>query len=527
VTVLATPHEGVRQTRHVRQVWWAGYALVVAGGLLLAAVARRRIGEPFLGVSLAVIILLLTCWLIRPRTTLYAVLFLTAVSDIVTVWWFPFVKNLSSRESISFVADALTISPLEISLYLGFAISTARRYAHSRTVIPRTPLTWPIVVFTAFVVFGYAMGLSSGGDLRIAVIEGRALFYILLVFVIIMNECTQEAHLRRALWAVLAGVFVQSLLSIEFLSGLDPRERAGRESLTEHGSSLGQNLILVALIALLLFRIRAPLIRWALILACLPTVYVFFVGQRRAGVAALVVAGGIVAIALYWRRRRAFWVFTPVLAILLTGYVAAFWNSQSLVGFPAKAIKTVIDAESATAKDRSSDLYRTIEHYNLDYTIHSSPVTGMGFGRPFMRPIPLADISFFQMNAFIPHNNVLWIWVKLGFGGFAAMFYMFAKAIMSGADRVRRTVHGLDLATTLTGVCFVVMYGVYSYVDVSWDARNTVFLGLAFALCVGPAPRADGIGDEYEADAADDVDLDGKSPADREDVGDAPFATVH
>jgi hypothetical protein len=42
---------------------------------------------------------------------------------------------------------------------------------------------------------------------------------------------------------------------------------------------------------------------------------------------------------------------------------------------------------------------------------------------------------------------------------------------------------------TLCGTAFVVMYLVYSYVDMSWDPRNTVFLGLAFAICaVGNEP---------------------------------------
>jgi O-antigen ligase len=214
--------------------------------------------------------------------------------------------------------------------------------------------------------------------------------------------------------------------------------------------------------------------------------YVFFNAQRRAGVAALVVAGAVIAITLFWRRRRAFWVLVPLLSLLLVAYVAAFWNSGSLLGYPAQSLKTVVDAQSASPKDQSSDLYRTIENYNLDFTIHTSPLTGIGFGRAFFRPVPLANIDFFQMNAYIPHNNVLWIWIKLGFGGFVTMFYMFGKALMLGADRIRRSVDGLDVVATVTGVCFLVMYLVYSYVDVAWDARNMVFLGLALAMCVGP-----------------------------------------
>ena len=476
------PDDGLQ---HARQVWWAGYVLVVGSGVLIAALARRRLTEPFLGLSLAVIMLILLGWLIRPRATLYATLFLTAISDLVTVWWFPFAKNLSSRESISFVADALTISPLEITLYLGLVVSCLRRYANTGTIIPRTPLTWPLVTFTAFVAYGYARGLDAGGDLRIAVIEGRALFYVLLVFVIVVNECSDRIHLRWAMWAVIAGVVVQSLLSIDYLNRLDPRERDSLQGLNEHGSALGHNLVTVMMIGLLLLHVRRPLIKWALVAALVPTVYVFFVSQRRSGVAALVVAGAIMAITLLWRRPRAFWLIVPFLALLVTGYVAAFWNSTSSLAFPAQAIKSIIAPESASAEDRSSDLYRLIEAYDVNYTIRTSPLLGLGFGRQFYRPVFLPDISVFGLNAYVPHNNVLWIWIKTGFGGFAAMFYVFAKAIMMGAARVRRAVLDVDLVVTLTATLFAVMFAVYSYVDVSWDARNTVFLGLAFAICGG------------------------------------------
>ena len=229
---------------------------------MIAAIARRRVAEPFLGLSLAVILLLLLGWLIRPRATLYATVFLTAVSDQVTVWWFPFAKNLSSRESISYVSDSLTISPLDISLGLGLVISCVRRYAATGTLVARTPLFRPLLVFEIFVAYGFVRGISSGGDLRVAVLEGRAVFYILMVFVIVANECSENEHLRAATLALLGGVVVQSLLSIDHLSGLDPAARDDLEALTEHGSSLGQNLLIVTYLSLLLFGIRRACCGW-------------------------------------------------------------------------------------------------------------------------------------------------------------------------------------------------------------------------------------------------------------------------
>lgn len=483
--------EQIRQTRHA---WVAAYVSMFGMGMLIALLARRRLAEPFLGLSLGLFVLVAVGWLVRPRATLYVALFLTAVSDIVTVSWFPFVKNFSSRESISFVADAVTVSPLDISLALGFAITSLSRYADTGKAFARTALTAPIMVFTAFVAFGFARGIVlGGGDLRIAVLEGRALFYLVLVFGIVTNVCTEPAHLRIAMWWLLGGVFVQVLLSIDFFSRLDPATRDSLESLNEHGSGLGHNLLLLALLALFLFRARAPLARLALAVAVVPTIYVFLVAQRRSAVAALGCAVVLLLVVVFWRHRRLFWVMAPITTLLTIGYLGVFWNSGSAAGFPAQAIKTVIAPQSASAADQSSDLYRMIETYDLIFTIRTDPFKGLGFGRAFYRPVPLPALENFELGPYLPHNSVLWLWIKIGFGGFVTMFYLFGKAVMLGADRLRRLPDGVDVVTTLIATLFIVMFAIYTFVDVSWDARNMVFLGLAFAICSQPVPeRASG-----------------------------------
>lgn len=471
------------------RTWWFGYAAIVGIGLLVGLFARRRFTQPYLGLSLALIAVLLVGWIVIPRATLYVTLALAAVSDLVTVSWFPFLKNLSSRESISFVADALTISPVDLTLLTGAVISVARRYSRTRRAVAPSPLNLPMLCFAVFVVYGFARGLSLGADSRIAVLVGRPLLYIPLTYLIAVNELTEPRHRRIGVTAIIVGVFVQSLLSIEFLNRLDPAVREDLESLNEHGSALGQNVVIVALVTMLLFGVKHRRTRWGLVVALAPVGYVFFVAQRRAGVASLVVAGLATAIVLFWKHRRRFWIVVPVATIVLTGYVGAFWNSSSSLGFPAQAVKTVVAPGSATYEDQSSDLYRMIEAYDLNFTIRTNPLLGLGFGQPFYRPIPLPDISFFELNAYQPHNSVLWIWIKFGFGGFVAMLYLVARAIVVGTERARRAPLDLDFVALWTSISFVIMYALYSYVDVSWDARNSVLLGFAIAaVTVAPAP---------------------------------------
>ena len=96
--------------RQGRVVWWLAYGSVVVIGLVIAAFVRNRLVQPYIGLSLGLMLLLATLWLTRPLLAFYATLFLSTLSDFVSASWFPFTKNLSSRESIAFVADALTAS---------------------------------------------------------------------------------------------------------------------------------------------------------------------------------------------------------------------------------------------------------------------------------------------------------------------------------------------------------------------------------------------------------------------------------
>ena len=70
-------------------------------------------------------------------------------------------------------------------------------------------------------------------------------------------------------------------------------------------------------------------------------------------------------------------------------------------------------------------MYRTVENLDINATINAKPLTGLGFGQKFYRPFPLPDISFFLFYEYIPHNSILWIWIKTGVGGFVAMLFLF------------------------------------------------------------------------------------------------------
>lgn len=466
--------------------WWSVYATVLAGALVIAAVARRQVFTPYLGVSLGIVALLLVGWLLGPRPTLYVSLALTAVSDQITVAWFPFVKNLSSRESIAFVADALTVSPLDATIAVGVIVSIVRQYARHRRPIAPSRLTGVTAAFALCVAYGFANGVLRGAPLRIAVIESRPVWYIAALFAICTNELQTSAHVRRAVWALVVGVTVQSILSALYYWRLPSSSRQSLEGLNEHGSALGHNVVLLTLILILTLGVAMRGRAFALTVAAAPTLFVYAVSQRRAGFGSLIVALMLVAIVLFWKRRRTFWLIVPAGAALLAAYTLAFWNSGSSIAFAAQAVKSIVAPEQTSAADQSSDLYRMIEAYDLWVTIRSSPLRGLGFGHAFYRPVQLPEITDFELGAYISHNSFLWVWVKLGFVGFAAMFAMLGRALMVAAERIRSARRDSDLLVVTLAAGFVAMYATYTWYDISWDARNTVFLGLMLAICGRP-----------------------------------------
>jgi len=232
-----------------------------------------------------------------------------------------------------------------------------------------------------------------------------------------------------------------------------------------------------------LFRVASIRERAALAVASVPVFWLYFLTQRRAAFIALGVAGVAVFATLRWRRPAMFRIAAPLVALLMVGYIGAFWNTTTGIGFPAQALKSVVAPNEVTDRNSSSDVYRQIETIDLNFTIKQGKLLGLGFGQAFYRPYPLADLSGFDFAAYIPHNSILAIWIKTGFGGMVSLFCILGTTIMNGARRLRLITSPSETTVLLLGISFVMMLAVFAYVDIAWDATNMMMLGLSAAIC--------------------------------------------
>ena len=170
-------------------------------------------------------------------------------------------------------------------------------------------------------------------------------------------------------------------------------------------------------------------------------------------------------------------VLRAAIAIMMLSiiYTGVSWNSTSLWARPIHGIRSVA-AEPGT-RDYESNLYRVLEKWNIVYNMRSGPLFGIGFGNKFDMPIGLATWQG-SLREYIPHNSVLWIWLKTGAPGFFALLALLGLTIARTANVYRRVEVRQLKPWLAVGLLFIPMYMVYSYVDQGWDYKGMIYLGV-------------------------------------------------
>jgi hypothetical protein len=466
--------------RQERVSWWLAYLACIGGTLVVGALAVYRSPRGF---SLAALLLLMLIGfaIVRPVAALYPIVFLSLVGDPGITQWYPFFATLSNRDSVLYLSHQFLMSPLELcigALYAGWVL---RMLTLHRWELRRGRLFWPLMVFSGFVVLSLGYSLARHGVFNVALWEARPLIYIPLLYVLFSNLVERAEQYTRLYWCVMAAVCINGLVAVRYLHTLSPEARDSLESLVAHPATLPMNAMFVMVIAAWLFRPSSSATRWLLPVMAVPVLIAYLVSQRRGAVVGLVAAMVVIAMLLWVTKRRTFWAVVPIATILAIGYVGAFWHSESSLATPALAVKSVIAPNELDQKDFQSSQYREIENADLVYTIRSHKLLGVGFGHEFLKPIPLPAINAYLLKDYVPHNNILWIWLKTGVGGFVAMLFLFALTMRTGARASIATIGTPAAVITVTSVCYIVSYLVFAYVDYAWDPQNMVLLAMALA----------------------------------------------
>jgi 4-amino-4-deoxy-L-arabinose transferase-like glycosyltransferase len=174
-------------------------------------------------------------------------------------------------------------------------------------------------------------------------------------------------------------------------------------------------------------------------------------------------------------RRKAFFILAVPVILATAVYLPAFWNNTGTFGQPARAIRSLKDPDP---RDANSNLSRDLEAINVRATIAAEPLLGVGFGKPFLQVVAIPDISFFPFWNYEAHHNILWVWMKVGAGGFIVFFVVMGGGLARAASLARSLREPDARVFAALTVCGVVMALVFSYVDLGLtSSRVPVVLG--------------------------------------------------
>jgi O-antigen ligase len=187
-----------------------------------------------------------------------------------------------------------------------------------------------------------------------------------------------------------------------------------------------------------------------------------------------------VIIFIFRFRRRIFYFLVLPIAIIYVGYLAAFWNADGPIAEPARAVRSINDPEG---RDLQSNLYRLTERFNIRANIRAHPITGLGFGRQYIFYYPMPDLSWWPFWHYIPHNGVLFLWMKMGPVGFITFLTLCGVGILRGVQLLKHANDEPSAPILVAIVSLLLMLFVYSYVDIGVNNTRVMIL-LGFALGV-------------------------------------------
>lgn len=424
---------------------------------------------------------------IRPALAAYLVLVLAIVLEPGTVDWTGPVSDAFWQMPPKFEnLVGFTTSPLE--LFTLVAAASAFVTLPSRVKLP--PVAWavPAVMF-----LGLAYGWYKGAELNLAYNEARGLIVGVGVFVL-ATRVLPENHAKL----IRPVMFAVTLLAASILLRYVVYVRGGRLSVpTEFAFTHEASVILgVGFVTGVVSFFRGGASRKERLISvvfCVLVVAAMVASGRRAATLVLLVGGGTLGLLMLPKRPVMVLALSVPILLVTTAYLGAYWNKEyGAMAQPARAIRSQIDPNS---RDESSDDYRTIEKYDVMQTIRWNQTFGVGFGRPFAQPQPLPDLqSFWPLQHYTPHQNVLWIWLKMGIAGMAVIFGFAAVAVARCFQVARTTSSESEWAVAVVSLSVIVMFLMYSTVDLGFIGARSVApaaVACAIAFSLGQVRRND------------------------------------
>jgi hypothetical protein len=349
---------------------------------------------------------------------------------------------------------------------------------------PRTHVSLALRTVLACVALAVVIGQAHHGDLRVALMETRPYVYLAVTYHFASAFIRDRRAIRATLWAFVGTVAFKAVQCI-YVWVLNRHMSPKPESYISHEASYFFVIYMVLVLALWLFDQKGSMRIWSTRLLPL-VIFANTVNDRRASwemLGGALLCFGLITYKALPIRRHLLGKAIVGLVLVSAVYFPVMWNSNSSLGEPARAIKSQI---APSTRDADSDTYRVQENANLELNIKQDGLLGKGFGVKIDYALPITDISQDDpLIAYIPHNDVLDVLMRMGVLGGVAMWGLIAAAIISGFRLAMSK--DRELATIGAVVaCSIVAYALMGAVDQGFFFFRIAFitgslLGLAEA----------------------------------------------
>lgn len=388
--------------------------------------------------------------------------------------------------------------PIGLFLLLVLLVLVTARLMIRKPALRVGPLSVPLLLMLACVVLAAINGMSTGGDPKTIYLELRPWEYLVLGYLLAYNLITDIRQVRTLLWIIILGTGIKGLQGVYIVVVLLHGQRNGINEIMEHEQSYFFATVILLILLFIIHGKGKDKRQLFAALSLIPfIVQAMIANNRRAEYAALIVglAVGWVLIATVRPEARGKHVVAMALALVLGGaYVLAFSHVAGTLGTPARSIISVVQPSATDLRDLASNLYRDNENFDLLYTFEKSPVIGYGFGKPFLEPKPLVDISAMDpVYLYVPHNNVYWVLMRMGMIGYLAFWYLMGATMIRGIVITKHLRNPYVQVVAIFCVACLFMQILVAWADYQlYFYRTILFTGLLMGMLMRlPAIDAD------------------------------------
>ena len=392
----------------------------------------------------------------------------------------PLFQNLNNSAGLNGIA----ITPAEILMLTVAFVALARASAEGKLHWPSGRLVAAYWVYVLVVLGAEVHGLVSGGDFKTSLWEMRPQVYGFVLFLMTTSLVENRSQLLRLAVIFLLAVLLKGIVGdFRYFVTLQGHLGAQEEILAHEDSYFLGMFVAAGVAAAIWLKNRRLVVLMSLGSAV--ALVAMLANYRRAGLYALAAAAAVLLLLAFRfepsMRKRIAW-FSVVMLIAGAGFIAYGWDKQ--YGIQAQIVRPIRSLIDPSARDYSSDLYRTAENANLKYTFKTSPVLGVGFGSPFLIVVPMADISnLYPLWNVIPHNTLMWVEMRMGAVGLIAFWGLIGLAVLQGFQAIGTRRDPVLRMIAAFAVAAIVGEVVVAYADLQLESyRNLIFLGVVLGV---------------------------------------------